>query len=209
MLYIAYAIWGILGICIIGFLCMFDKIRLAIAIIKTATLYVRDVPLCMLVPPIATIINAIYWCVWLFGLVYIYSVGTFVKKGNSPLASVEWEQNTKYMLWYYLFGGLWGNAFIQATTQFILGSTVCMWYFTQGEGMELHRPISRSIYRAFRYHWGSLAFGAFILAVVQFIQIILEYIAEQMKRTGADKNKVLKCIVDCLRCCMLCFERFI
>lgn len=167
---------------------MFDKIRLAIAIIKTATLYVRDVPLAQLVPPVFTILNAVFWCVWLFGLVYIYSVGTFVKNGNSPLASVVWDDNTKKMLWYYLFGGLWCNAFIQAVNQFVLASTVCMWYFTQGPNMELHRPISRSFYRAFRYHLGSLALGAMILAIVQFIQIVLEYIAEQMKRTGADKN---------------------
>jgi len=37
-------------------------------------------------------------------------------------------------------------------------------------------PVSRSFYRAFRYHFGSLAFGAFLLALVRLIQIILYYI---------------------------------
>ena len=30
-----------------------------------------------------------------------------------------------------------------------------------------------------------------------------------MKKTGADKNKCLKCLINCLRCYMACFERFI
>jgi len=36
--------------------------------------------------------------------------------------------------------------------------------------------VSRSVYRAFRYHLGSLAFGAFLVAVVQMTKLILEYI---------------------------------
>lgn len=68
---------GILAICLIGFFCMFDKIRLAIAIIKTATVYVRDVPLALLVPPVFTILNALFWLAWLYGVVYLYSVGEF------------------------------------------------------------------------------------------------------------------------------------
>lgn len=30
-----------------------------------------------------------------------------------------------------------------------------------------------------------------------------------MKATGADKNVVMKYVMKCLRCCMMCFERFI
>jgi len=54
-----------------------------------------------------------------------------------------------------------------------------MWYFTQGDvGQEnsYRFPVCTSFKRAFRYHFGSLAFGAFLLALVQFIRIVLEYI---------------------------------
>lgn len=33
----------------------------------------------------------------------------------------------------------------------------------------------------FRYHTGSLAFGALILSIVQFIRIILEYLDHKLK----------------------------
>jgi len=67
---------------------MFNNIRLAIAIIKTATAYVIDVPLSMLVPPCFTVLTGIWWLYWIFGVVYLYSVGTIVKSNTSPLATV-------------------------------------------------------------------------------------------------------------------------
>jgi hypothetical protein len=70
------------------------------------------------------------------------------------------------MVWYFIFGGLWKNAFLGALLQFILVSTVAIWYFAQGTGNKAHSPISRSIHRAFRYHLGSLALGSFLLALV-------------------------------------------
>ena len=71
-------------------------------------------------------------------------------------------------MWYYIFGGLWNNAFIGAVGEFILASSFAIWYFSGGgtEKNNLHKPISRSIWKAFRYHLGSLAFGSFILAVI-------------------------------------------
>jgi hypothetical protein len=41
----------------------------------------------------------------------------------------------------------------------------------------------------FRYHFGSLAFGSFILALVQMLQLIVEVFKKQAEASGADKNK--------------------
>jgi hypothetical protein len=67
--------------------------------------------------------------------------------------------------------------------------------------------VSRSYYRAFRYHFGSLAFGAFLLAVVRTIQVVLYYIQKQVEKGG--NNKVVLAIIKCLQCYVACFERFI
>ena len=94
-------------------------------------------------------------------------------------------------------------------TQFVIASACAMWYFSQGTGQTLHLPVTNSFYRAFRYHLGSLAFGAFLLALVRFIQIVLYYIQQQVKKAGGNNNKVTLCILKCLSCYMACFERFI
>jgi hypothetical protein len=62
---------------------------------------------------------------------------------------IIFEKNKKYIYIYIFFK-----------------STSCIWYFSHGEEGQKHAPVSTSIYRAFRYHLGSLAFGSLLLAIV-------------------------------------------
>lgn len=66
----------------------------------------------------------------------------------------------------------------------------------------------RSFKRVLRYHIGSMAFGAFIVALVQFIRIVLAYIDAQTK-TWQDKNKCFKYAFKIVHCCLWCFEKVI
>jgi hypothetical protein len=66
------------------------------------------------------------------------------------------------------------------------------------------------VYRAFRYHLGSLAFGSFILAVVQAVKYILIYLRNYVKaHTGEEVSKLVQYLLKCLQCYILCFERFV
>lgn len=61
---------------------------------------------------------------------------------------------------------------------------------------------------AFRYHFGSLAFGSFILALVRFLMYMVEVFKKQAESSGAD-NKCLECVTSCLQCCLACIERIV
>lgn len=197
-----------IGLSVIIFLCIFNKIRLAIGIIKTATKYVNDNFSVMLVPPITAILIGILWVWWIISVIYVVGLGEIKGTGQSPFASVTFDDNTRNMVYYFFFGGLWKQAFLLALEQFILGASVCFWYFNQGPGQSYTGNLFKSIYWAFRYHLGSLAFGSFILAVIQFIRLMLEYIKYQTKQMSGD-NRCTKCLLDCLSCLVACFERFI
>ncbi|XP_029815591.1 choline transporter-like protein 5 [Manacus vitellinus] len=56
------------------------------------------------------------------------------------------------------------------------------------------------------YHTGSLAFGALILAIVQLIRVILEYLDHKLKGTQNSFTRFLLC---CLKCCFWCLEKFL
>jgi len=175
--YIFYALCAIFVISFLVLLCMFNTIRKAVAIVKTACVAVKDMPLMLLIPIIFTILLLIHLIWWLISFGYVYSVGEIKKSPDGPWAKVTHYENYKYAVWFYVFGGLWNNAFLGAVNEFILSSSVSIWYFSGGgtDKKDLHRPISRSIYRVFRYHLGSLAFGSFLLALVQFIRILVMY----------------------------------
>lgn len=75
-------------------------------------------------------------------------------------------------------------------TIFVIASACVMWYYSHGPGQELSLPIARSYKMIFRYYFGSLAFGALLLAIIQFIQLIVEMFKRQAEAQGAG-NKCL------------------
>jgi hypothetical protein len=63
------------------FVCWFGKIRLAIAIIKTAAVFLKDEFLIILVPPVSAIFVAALWVWWLLTAIYIYATGEITGTG--------------------------------------------------------------------------------------------------------------------------------
>lgn len=114
---------------------------------------------------------------WAFGLVvmaWLISAATFNVISTDIFTTItDYTQNQLLMFYYFVFATLWTNAFLNAITIFVIASSCCMWYYSHGPGQDLDFPIARSYKMVFRYHWGSLAFGSFILAVVQFLQFLV------------------------------------
>ncbi len=67
---------------------MLRDIRLAIAVVKTATQYVRDTLMAMIVPIVMAVAVLAWWALWIPGFVYLYSWGTFSKSNYGPFAQV-------------------------------------------------------------------------------------------------------------------------
>jgi len=65
-----------------------------------------------------------------------------------------------------------------------------------------------SLYRTIRYHMGSAAFGALIVAAVQFLQAVQQYLQHQMEQKK-QMNVLMKCFCCCVACCLACIERFL
>eukprot|EP01015_Nassula_variabilis_P030426 TRINITY_DN6683_c0_g1_i32.p1 TRINITY_DN6683_c0_g1~~TRINITY_DN6683_c0_g1_i32.p1 ORF type:complete len:447 (-),score=91.79 TRINITY_DN6683_c0_g1_i32:100-1440(-) len=199
--------WAVAAISFLLVCCFFNRIRLVIAILKAAADFVKDVCSALLVPPVMFTFQIMLYVSWLITLVYLYSTGEQKRPQEGwPFASIEVDQRLEGQLAYHLFGLLWINAFIIALGQFILASSAGIWYFMR---QQMNSPVRTSVFRALRYHMGSLAFGSLILAIVQFIRITFEYIKKKSYAMGVPENAVTKFIFKCMKCCLACFERFI
>jgi hypothetical protein len=109
-----------------------------------------------------------------------------------------------WRFWFEFFAYLWNAAFLVAIGQCVIAGAVGVWFFAP-EGQRSNQPSVRiALKNCFRYHLGSLAFGSFILALVQFIKWICRYLAEQAK---AQKNKVMMYVFKCLAYCLWCIEK--
>ncbi|CAE8680096.1 unnamed protein product [Polarella glacialis] len=99
---------------------------------------------------------------------------------------------------------LWNNALLIATGQCIIAGAVGVWFFTPNSEKGNRPAIKTAIWNVLRYHLGSVAFGSFIIAVIQFIRWLMYYYEQQAK---AQKNRVLVMILKALQCIIWCFEK--
>lgn len=121
---------AIAGLSLFSFICYFQRIRMAIAVVKSAAVFVVETPSVILVPPIFIVITMGFWALWIVSFIYVYSTGKIITNPSTPFASVEWSENIRYYLVYHLFYGLWTNATIQAMSLFIISSSCCLWFYS-------------------------------------------------------------------------------
>uniref|UniRef100_A0A8C5KBX8 Choline transporter-like protein n=1 Tax=Jaculus jaculus TaxID=51337 RepID=A0A8C5KBX8_JACJA len=101
----------------------------------------------------------------------------------------------------------WLANFVLALGQVTLAGAFASYYWALRKPDDLPAfPLFSAFGRALRYHTGSLAFGALILAIVQIIRVMLEYLDQRLK---AAENKFAKFLMTCLKCCFWCLEKFI
>ena len=200
--------WTLIGLGCFFFiiiLCCCNRIRLAVAICKSAGQFVGSVCTVILVPIFQTVLAFSLWVGALISMVYLVSAAKFVVMNSTDyFTSIESYGDTALVRFYiFVFLTLWVNAFLSAMTIFIIASATCMWYYSHAPGNELSLPIWRSYKMVFRYHWGSLAIGALLLAIVQFMQMIVELFKRQAE---AQNNKCLEYVLKCVQCFLACVE---
>jgi len=104
---------------------------------------------------------------------------------------------------------------MSAVMHFVISYAVACWYFTPcvNDGhysKPFGKPgpdiLRKGFYAAFRYHLGSLALGAFIVALFRIVQGVLEIVAKYAKETG---NPVAATLAHACMCCVWCFEEIL
>lgn len=179
------------------------------AVCKAAGKFVAQTCTIVLVPIIQTAINISMWVICIVALLYLASAANYVVSGDVFTSISSYGDTALINFYVFLFGTLWCNAFIQAMGIFVIASACCFWYYSHGPDQETNFPIFRSYKMVFRYHFGSLAFGSLILAIVHFMQIILELFKKQAESSGANNSKCFEYCINCLRCFLECVERIV
>ncbi|KAF1317400.1 Choline transporter-like protein, partial [Globisporangium splendens] len=69
------------------------------------------------------------------------------------------------------------------------------YYWTLDKRQVRSLPVLRSWWRTIWYHFGSMAFGSLIIAIVQFFRIALEYLDQKMRATKQG-NTAVKVVME-------------
>lgn len=213
--YVFYALSGVAFLLV----CFFQKkIRITVGIIKEASRAIQRLPLLVLFPiwPFLMILVLFIYSATIAA--YIYSSGDISvdKMGVSSLegatetmlSKVSDHDAMRILFAYHFFGFLWTNQLINAISMCTIAGAVCRYYWShEKSAAEMGRfPILYSFKNCFRYHFGSLAYGSLIIAIVQFVRAVLMYIDHQTQ--GVQKsNLVVKVVMKAVQCCMWCLEK--
>lgn len=185
---------------------MFRRIKLAVAVLKSGSIFLKDVPSIIFVPIVMFGLSLAFYTYWVLALIYLYSSG-HIKDHNSAVSHMEWDDSTRHSIYFEIIGIIWINSIKVALTQFIIACTTGFWYFSRETAG--YKSILKSAYYSIRYHLGSLAFGSLLLSFIKFIKFILWYLKEKVYKEAYLGNKCVRLGCKCIECYVNCFERFI
>ena len=192
---------------LIFILIMCNRIRLAVALTQVTSKYINKTCCIVFVPFLFFVILIIWLAYWIILLVFLYTSGKFEKGKSKVFASFEMDDKLEYGFWFHIVMLFYITAIISAYSQFVYASSACIWYFNFEKGTENH-PIAKSFYRGFRYHFGSLVFGATIIAIIRFIMFFIEVIKKKLEKSvGKNQSKCFKCVFCCIQCCLGCCNK--
>ena len=223
----AYVLAGLSLVLLGGMLVLRHKVRVAVGILRQAAAVLRSLPVLALFPllPYAALFGLLAY--WLVAGAYVASLegvtaadvaalassavgaalpGLAVNGTNSTLLPPS--QVKQAMLAYHFFGLLWTSQLIQAVATCTVAGATCRWYWTRDKSASGYGrfPVASALKNCFRYHLGSLAFGALVVALAQFARAALGYLDKNTKGLQ-QRSRCLAAAMKVVKCCMWCLEK--
>jgi len=233
--YCAFAATAVTAVFLVFSLLMLRRIAIAVAVIKVATQAIAGAPSVVFFPIAPVLLTLGFGAYWLAAAVYLFSSGDVTMQSCDLLDNyppkkycidpadtanchcgykTEMNSNLQYMLLYHLFGLLWTTQFIQAISYLTLASVFATYYFRGGSygttsiAGFINTPVVQSFRKMTYFHAGSAAFGSFMVAVLQFIRIIVAYLMNKFK-SMEDTNPLVKWAACCVQYCLWYLQKVI
>ena len=202
--YITYLMCGVAGLALLFTLLMIRRLMIAIACLKVASQAIAAMPMILFSPVIPLVMNVAFMAWAVLVATYLYASGTIERNTETGEIAITWNETLQYMSLYHLFGIFWTTQFIAGFGVMVTAGAVAAFYW-QRDDMP-RGPIRKAMGRAVRYHIGSIALGSFIVAVVQFVRAIMEYVDKKTKKAQAG-NPVVKFFMCCIKYCLWYLEK--
>ena len=217
---LAYALIAITALYLCLLIYLRKRINLAIALLKEASRAIGKMKTMIFLPIIFFVLLLIFLAFWIVEACFLMAnakpeaqYGSWTASGLIRPTQVDfsWDKTLWYLMIYHFFGLLWTSGFIMAFLFMSLAIAVSTWYFMEEKNAALKSPVWKGVKTTFGNHMGTIAFGSFIIGVVQLIRAALLYISHQVKKMNPQGK--LGALVKCLLCycnyCMAYVKRFL
>lgn len=199
---VGYVLFGLAAILALAIVFLRKKIALTCAMFKEACRGVQHNN--ALFPVLAIVVSVFlgFAAVWVSSFIYLWSIPDS-SVAFDPKVAPQFNESVRNLLLYQVFAFLWIVAFLSAVYQHVVAGSVAGWYFSR-DVMSSRQPRETafsSLFHAITSSFGSLAFGALVLAFVQFLNVLVG-----LSKKANSTNRVLACLVKGLQCLLACIE---
>lgn len=189
----------------------FQRIKIAVRLIKEASHAILEMPLIILFPfvPLVLLIGVMFWFViiWLF----LGTVGEEIGDSEGNYKGLKTTRTLQNMQLYFVFGFFWCIAFILALTEMSFAFAFSRWYYAPKKKSGRATGVgSCTVWAGFVkvlfYHLGTVAFGSLIVAIIMFIRAMIYWLKKNLEKYRG--NQFIQRILSCLGYCFACVQRF-
>ena len=199
--YVFYIIAILAGLLFLISIGMIRKIAMAVAIMKVASKAMMAMPTIVIFPLIVTIFVSALLAYYIWVILYMVTPKATVSAIYVNGQNLWTDPNVSNVsIAVHTFGFLWTLFFLGGLNQVTISGAIGSWYWSKDNKVP-RLPVLKSFYRTVRYHLGSIAVGSLLIAIVEFIRIILYQLQRKAKKTNI---KALQYVIACLQCCMSC-----
>jgi len=156
--------------------CFWSRLILAVKVISAAAEFVSETKRVIFVPIVMLVITCAYLGFWTLITCYIYSTAQFVKDipNDVPFVPLDITNEIRKTMYFHGIGLFWNLALLLTISNFIITGATCLWYHKDHSNNK--NLLTTTITWMIRYHFGTIAFGSFILAVVWILRVIADYL---------------------------------
>jgi len=157
-------------------------LKLAIDVIDASADFIAGNKRVIFVPIIYFILTILAFCIWIVAMLCVVSLNK-ITAGEIHIVpqdrDLQWNDNNKYLALFMIFGILWIVAWLDYSARFVIMASATSYYFDSNPEGEGTASLAYAFKIAHVEHTGSIAFGAFIIAIVRAIKMIFFYFAEK------------------------------
>ena len=200
LLYIAIGFGALSAFLLLSTCCMCSRIAFAVRVMKHASRVLGNMPQLIFAPLVPLAAAALVLSYFVVLSLFLASTGTWSdEKHKYKLDAVQ-----RHLFLYHLFVCLWSWCAIHAAFEFVVAHCVVIWFFSRRKEA-ISSPLRTSLANLFRYHFGSIVFGALVVAMIKAFRLMFRWLAAKMQE--ARDNKTIQHCLACVDCALGCFER--
>jgi len=188
--------------------CGYKHVKDAIDVIDAAADFAVENKRVIAVPIVYFVLNLVSFLIWLYSFACVVALNK-IEAGDGAIPQdrdIKWTGPLGGAALGMFFGILWIMAWWTYSAKFVIMAAATTYYFNSDAEKEGQAELLYSVKLAHFYHTGSVAAGAFIIALVEFIKFIFLYLAKKAEKASGG-NKLIKAVVCVAECILSCIEK--